>query len=398
MLTAHLTVPLSSTRHLGADEPEWLPCSDRSRERSDPLFATGSRGLQWFLVEIDGAWSANAFTSSALGRPLGQLLVSRIEAAGLRPLAIRRSGRRVERVTAGSRPRWRWAFVDSRPGFEQVRWGEVDAPHELLEVPLDGSTGIHSAQPIYAVCTHAKHDRCCAVRGRPVMGALAEAFPDQTWECSHLGGDRFAGTMVLLPEGLYYGRVDDADAVEVVRLARAGRVDERFFRGRSSLSHPVQAAQHFARERFGDDRLEAYAPLGEHAGQWEGVTAVTLAASDHVPGGVPGNSGARQIEVVVAEKLSQPLLSTCGATRFGRVREFELQSLTITASGVRSTRRRTGRESAASGSLQKAEEPRWAENRPAEGGDPGRELAVGGHDEHAVRAAGRSAGADGCGG
>ena len=29
--------------------------------------------------------------------------------------------------------------------------------------------------------------------------ALAEAHPEETWECSHLGGDRFAGTMVLLP-------------------------------------------------------------------------------------------------------------------------------------------------------------------------------------------------------
>ncbi|PPF79004.1 hypothetical protein C5B96_13755, partial [Subtercola sp. Z020] len=269
-----LRVPLSTTRHLGQGIPDWLPCSDRSRQRADPLFATGSRGLTWFLVEIDGAWGANAFTSSAIGRRLGQQLVTRVEAAGMRPLAIRRTGRR----DAEAQQRWRWAFVDARPGREQVRWGEVSAPAELLDVPLDGSTGIPSAAPIYAVCTHAKHDRCCAVRGRPVVTALAAEFPDETWECSHLGGDRFAGTMVLFPEGLYYGRVDDADAVAVVRLAREGRVDERFFRGRSSLTHAVQAAQHFTRELTGDDRLAAFPPLGERAAP-DGVTVVTLAAA-----------------------------------------------------------------------------------------------------------------------
>ncbi|RFA19489.1 hypothetical protein B7R25_11685 [Subtercola boreus] len=323
-----LAIPLSSTRHLGTGSPDWLPCSDRSRERRDPLFATGSRGLQWFLVEIEGSWGANAFTSSALSRQLGQQLVSRIEAAGMRPLAIRRTGRR----GAQSVPRWRWAFVDSRPGFEQVRWGEVDAPEQLLDVPLDGSTGIHSAKPIYGVCTHAKHDRCCAVRGRPVVGALAAEFPDETWECSHLGGDRFAGTMVLLPEGLYYGRVDDVDAVDVVDLAREGRVDERFFRGRSSLTHAVQAAQHYARLQFGDDRLAAYAPLGEAPGEGDGVTVVTLAAGcgGAEGGAAAGGAAGGTIEVAVAEILSQPLLSNCGATRFGRVREYALVSLTVT--------------------------------------------------------------------
>ncbi|GGF17905.1 hypothetical protein GCM10011399_09510 [Subtercola lobariae] len=213
-------------------------------------------------------------------------------------------------------------FVDSRPGHEEVRWGEVDDPHELLDVPLDGSTGIRSAQPIYCVCTHAKHDQCCAVRGRPVALALVEQFGDLVWECSHLGGDRFAGTMAIFPEGLYFGRADDVDAAQIVHDYRAGRVDERFFRGRSSLSHAVQAAQHFARTHFGDDRLSSFSPLGERTvpGALAGQIEVDLATT-------PDSSGV--VRVVVAETLSEPLLSTCAATRFGRVREFELVSLTF---------------------------------------------------------------------
>ncbi|MEA9986362.1 sucrase ferredoxin [Subtercola sp. RTI3] len=315
----------------------WAPCSDRSRERDDPLAATASRGLQWFLVEIDGSWGANAFISSALGRELGQALVHRIESAGMRPLAIRRARRfRAGRI---AKPSWRWAFVDSRPGFEEVRWGEVTDPYELLEVPLDGSTGIRSPEPVYCVCTHAKHDQCCAVRGRPVMEALVAAHPDETWECSHLGGDRFAGTMVIFPEGFYFGRADDSEAVGIVDAYRAGRVDERFFRGRSSLSHPVQAAQHYAREHFGVDRLDAFAPLGGGAAA-PLAARVSGRAADRASSLAPGETAVLldhdgvAVRVVVAETLSEPLLSTCAATRFGRVREFCLESITVMPPGV----------------------------------------------------------------
>ncbi|WP_216851769.1 sucrase ferredoxin [Herbiconiux sp. VKM Ac-2851] len=295
---------------------EWAPCSDRSRERDDPLFATGSRGLQWFLVEVSSGWGTRALLDPPFDAELGRALVTRIESAGLRPLAIRRTGRHPSRLEAQTS--WRWAFVDSRPGHEGIRWGEVDAPEKLLEVPLDGSAGRASDRPLFAVCAHGRHDRCCAVRGRQVATRLAEAYPEETWECSHLGGDRFAGTMVLFPHGLYYGRVDDGDAAAVAAAYTEGRVVEEFYRGRSALTHPVQAAQHFAREATGDDRLEAFAPLDEH---WNGVEGpgarwvVTLGGDDG------------PVVVELAEHLSVPLLSTCDTTRPGQVRQWELVSL-----------------------------------------------------------------------
>ena len=62
------------------------------------------------------------------------------------------------------------------------------------------------------------------MRGRRVAADLAERFPAETWECSHLGGDRFAATMILFPHGLNYGRVDHADAPHIVDEYLAGRV------------------------------------------------------------------------------------------------------------------------------------------------------------------------------
>jgi hypothetical protein len=287
----------------------WLPCSDRSRERDDPLAGTGSRGEQWFLVEVANGWGPRVFLDAPFDAGLGRAIVDRAEAAGVRPLAIRRPGRRPPQRA----PESRWFFIDSRPGFETVRTGTVARYEELLEVPLNATPGTEWTAPLFCVCAHGRHDQCCAVRGRQVATELAAAYPDETWECSHVGGDRFAGTMVLFPEGLYYGRLDDADVIDIAERHAAGRVDERFLRGRSSLSHPVQAAQHFARLAAGVDTITSFAPIEQRA--TEDGWLVTL----EDPSG--------SVAVRLVTELSAPLLSTCAATRFTRVRQLELAGI-----------------------------------------------------------------------
>jgi hypothetical protein len=118
--------------------------------------------------------------------------------------------------------------------------------------------------------------------------------------------------MLVLPTGLCYGRVDSTDAAELVGRYLDGRLDDRFLRGRTSLPHPVQAAQHFARAEFGDDRIDAFPPLDIEPG--DGTVRVVLGADPPV-------------EVVLNEELSEPLLSQCHAKTPGRVRVYTLASL-----------------------------------------------------------------------
>jgi len=280
-------------------------CSAASRLAHESLGATASPGARWLLVEVAGAWGWNAFTESPVLDPaIGRALATRAHRAGVRLIAIRRPGR------ARGQGRWRWAVVDARAGSESVRWGEAAAPEELLEVPLDGSTGVPSDEPVLAVCTQGRHDECCAVRGRPVAALLAERWPEATWECSHIGGDRFAATMILFPHALTFGRMDDHDPVRVVEEYLAGRVATEGFRGRATLPRVVQAAQAAAYEATGDRRLSAHAPLGLHEGQ--GAWLVDLA-------------GEPPLQVVVEGVQEDPLFTTCLAT------------VPVTAAGFRST-------------------------------------------------------------
>jgi hypothetical protein len=97
--------------------------------------------------------------------------------------------------------------------------------------------------PVFLVCTHGRHDRCCAERGRPLASALAATYPRQTWESSHFGGDRFAGNLIAFPHGLYFGRVAPANAEHVVTEYIDGRLDLDRLRGRSCYPMAVQAAE-----------------------------------------------------------------------------------------------------------------------------------------------------------
>src|SRR6266536_819344 len=63
-------------------------------------------------------------------------------------------------------------------------------------------------------------------RGRSLYQALAElAEEDWVWQISHVGGDRFAGNVVVLPEGLYFGRVGPGEAWPVLEDYLGGRID-----------------------------------------------------------------------------------------------------------------------------------------------------------------------------
>ena len=110
-------------------------------------------------------------------------------------------------------------------------------------------------RPPAAARLHARQARPRAARGigRPLYEALREQVEeDWVWQVSHVGGDRFAGNVVVLPAGVYLGRVEPGEAWEIGRRrSLAGRVPLDRYRGRSCHSFPVQAAERAVREATG---------------------------------------------------------------------------------------------------------------------------------------------------
>jgi hypothetical protein len=274
-----------------------LPCSAQARRAGESLTATASFGRRWLLLEVAGAWGPNAFRDSPLLDPvLGARIERRAAAEGWRIVAIRRPGR--ARQADGLR--WRWARVDAAPGRESVVWGEAAGSADYLTAAFD-QPGTRSDDIVIAVCAHGRHDQCCAARGRSVAAALSGSDPDGVWECSHIGGDRFAATMLLFPHGINYGWADTLGPQHMVDEYRAGRVVLPGLRGRSAFRFLEQAAQDAARRTFGDLRIDAYEPVRSAQlpeRRWEVLLA----------------DPAGPVRVELAETLSAPLYSNCAAT------------------------------------------------------------------------------------
>jgi hypothetical protein len=232
-----------------------LRCSFASEQRGDPFVGTAAPAVGLLLIEQPGPWGRQALLESRLDPAIGEVVGSRAVSRGLRPLLIRRPGRGATSVTR------RWAVVDCRPGREVIRWGRFTDERELLDLPLDSSAGDPSYEPAYLVCTHGRHDACCAIRGRPVAEALQRVRPEAVWECSHVGGDRFAANLLALPHGLYYGRVDGSGADEVVAAHERGEVLPSLLRGRTTFLPAAQAAQGHARTVLGALAINALNPV-----------------------------------------------------------------------------------------------------------------------------------------
>ena len=223
-------------------------CSNASRDRDEPLFATASTVPAFLLLEDPGPWGPHILRSRRLPDALRATLRGWQRDLGLRTLLIRRPGRDPggpRRVfVASARHAWlETTTVDDLGAVGEFDLSGVNGP--------DGVGLTAHAGPVLLACTHGAHDRCCAERGRPLAAALARRWPEELWEASHLGGDRFAGNLVALPRGDYFGGLDADTGPDVVARYLDGELDLAHHRGRSSHAWVVQAAVHAARERFG---------------------------------------------------------------------------------------------------------------------------------------------------
>ena len=227
-------------------------CAGASLLRNESVAGTASNVRAFLLVEYTGAWGVNALRDARLPDGLGNHLLLSSHAVGVRVLLVRRpdrSGTDEVRVFA--------AYADPvAPWLETAAFSDV---HEVLDLELAAlgrgrSIGLEPTDgSLFCVCTHGKHDACCAERGRPVAAALETAHREETWEVSHIGGDRFAANMLVLPHGLYYGRLDAVSALGVAGSHLAGGLELDHLRGRSGLGMPAQAAEIGLRRRARGD-------------------------------------------------------------------------------------------------------------------------------------------------
>jgi hypothetical protein len=162
----------------------------------------------------------------------------------------------------------------------------VDVPREeiyaVLEAHLQGRMSEAYGKPIesprqFFVCTHGRHDKCCAKFGQRVFQALSASaqqahIPAEIWEATHLGGHRFAATLLEFPSGHMYGRVTPEQAPSLL----AGEVPPELYRGCSFRPPWLQAVETHIRQHCRTHQLRGDVQIADDPAPVEGRVEVAF--------------------------------------------------------------------------------------------------------------------------
>lgn len=222
-------------------EPVDILCSDNEVE---PLPGTAKKGVVYVLFEWPGPWSHDVLDGGTFGAELTAKLKGHLATWGASLQLIRhptREGRQIRDHHL--------YIVFSDIGLTEVK--HVDGPEDILDLDLGGpgrNDAMARLTPLVLVCTHAKRDRCCAIKGRPLVNEIERRYPfqegrDVVWETSHMKGHRFAATLLLMPWGYSFGRMN----LEATEAMLADAMRGMFFipgnRGRGMYSQVGQVAE-----------------------------------------------------------------------------------------------------------------------------------------------------------
>ncbi|MFN8167664.1 MAG: sucrase ferredoxin [Candidatus Nanopelagicales bacterium] len=242
---------MSVAEPLPAEVPQ-PRCAVAALERGDPMLGTALPARRFLLVEDAGPWGPAAHPTGSLPVEAAHHVEHLAHELGARLLLVRRPGRGAStgERSASPSPTWRPARSGGAACPSAGALAGID--------PLRGTTVLGRAAH-YLVCTHGRHDTCCALEGRPLARELALRSPDNVWECSHLGGDRFAANLLVLPTTAWSTAARPRPTwPSWLGPEAAGRVVTRLLRGRCGIAPAAQVAEaHRARGRGTRKRVGA---------------------------------------------------------------------------------------------------------------------------------------------
>lgn len=215
-------------------------CSDLARRAREPLAGTASHALGCVLLGYPKRlWGRDALASEGFSPELSSELLRLVDERDVVTRLMAHEGTWTGRTEV--------VFFPEGLRFRDVAMDEVLA---LISAARRGSLpegGERQRDPIILCCTHGQRDRCCALFGLAIVVALRAALrpgaPIEIREASHLGGDRFAATAMVLPSGHTYGHLEPADAPALLTAASGGAPLVSRFRGSLWLEPAAQLAE-----------------------------------------------------------------------------------------------------------------------------------------------------------
>ena len=187
----------------------------------------------WILLEYTEMWGHDPIKTNTLPSDV-QLWMTRMVAS------LIEGGRfpRVQMIRGNRASSSGYSIYIAQSG--QLRHHTLNSYDKILDLDINKEIGQLVESNTYFVCTHGTRDRCCAKYGHRTWTVLHELSDGRAWQCSHLGGHRFAPNVLVLPQGRLYGRVRAESAASFYHVVEAHEIAPQHLRGRSEFTPEEQ--------------------------------------------------------------------------------------------------------------------------------------------------------------
>jgi hypothetical protein len=286
-------------------------CSVLARQAGEPIFGTATEVKFWLLLEYREPWRAKAEDDNDLPARIQSFLTEQLTAIpDSRLLFVKQQHpvREELKVFAVSTD-------ESAPALYEF---ELESYDDLLALDFTGIGAVSSRrreEPLFLACTNTKRDKCCAKFGIPAFQALQESQGEAAWQCSHIGGHRYAPNILFLPHSVNYGFLSPEEIGPAAVTYRDGRLyDLDHYRGRTYYAPHVQAADYFLRQELSLYDLAAVR-----------LRSAELVAKDtwRVRFDIPATGEGHQLELI-SRVTEEPRLTSCSPSILEPVPRYQL--------------------------------------------------------------------------
>lgn len=223
-------------------------CSNMSISQSEPLFATASYCAAFLLVR-----HPCPFPEKIKDAFLPPQWIKRVS-----DFARRKNAKLILIRETDHIPLPEVIFVDHfNHRYKRMVVAEADFEFFDFAAAISSTELPWEYDPFLLVCTNGKKDKCCSVKGFPLYLHLLEQSPYHVFQCSHVGGDRFAANVLLMPFGIYYGRLVSAETEKLVRSINQREILLNNYRGSAHLNFKKQAVEFFLRRELDYLKIES---------------------------------------------------------------------------------------------------------------------------------------------
>lgn len=229
--------------------PENTCCRASSLDADEHLYGTVPKVDNWLLLEYPEHWEKDSLEKSSIPASVKEELKKILDTLeNSRLQLIQKEIRKEGPINL--------YYIKTTEFDPKTYHFQFNSYEELIELDLisliekGDLSDSKTDEKLALVCTHGAYDSCCGSQGIPVFNALKRNSDLSVWKTTHVGSHRFAANVVMLPEGIYYGRVSPENVSEIAETHLKGEISLENFRGRCCFHQSAQVSDYFLRKKL----------------------------------------------------------------------------------------------------------------------------------------------------